>query len=59
MRQSEKLRAKQLRKSLSELEEQKEINRENERLRSIRRRHSTQEKDYEVYNKMCFFIIIY
>ena len=54
MRQSEKLRAKQLRKSLSELEEQKEISRENERLRSIRRRHSTQEKDYEVYNKMCF-----
>ena len=28
MRQSEKLRAKQLRKSLSELEEQKEISRE-------------------------------
>ena len=57
MRQSERLRAKQLRKSLSELEEQKEISRENERLRSIRRRHSvsTQEKDYEVYNKMCFY----
>ena len=58
MRQSEKLRAKQLRKSLSELEEQKEISSENEedkkKLRSIRRRHSTQEKDYEVYNKMCF-----
>ena len=31
MRQSEKLRAKQLRKSLSELEEQKEISRENEK----------------------------
>ena len=44
MRQSEKLRAKQLRKSLSELEEQKEISSENEedkkKLR-IRRRHST------------------
>ena len=45
MRQSERLQAKQLRKSLSELEEQKEISRENERLRSLQQN--------------VFFIIIY
>ena len=53
----EKLRAKQLRKSLSELEEQKEISRENEKLvdyEVYEEDTSTQEKDYEVYNKMCF-----
>ena len=47
MRQSERLRAKQLRKSLSELEEQKEINREND--------YEVYEEDINLIHSPCLF----